>query len=36
MAVRNYTLNINTVAMHDVDTMYWYSPGLYCRTQISA
>ena len=36
MAVKTFALNINTVAMHDVDTMYWYSPGLYCRTQISA
>jgi len=33
MAIRN----INTMLMHDVDTMYWYMnmSGLYCRTQIS-
>ena len=35
MTVKIFALNINTVAMHDVDTMYWYSPGLDCRTQIS-
>ena len=35
MAVKIYDFNINTVTKHDVDTMYWYSPGLYCRTQIS-
>ena len=35
MTVKIFALNINTVAMHGVDTMYWYSPGLDCRTQIS-
>ena len=35
MTVKNFVLNINTVTMHGVDTMYWYSSGLYCRTQIS-
>lgn len=35
MAVRTFALNINTVTMHGVDTRYWYSSGLYCRTKIS-
>lgn len=35
MAVNTFALNINTVNMHGVDTRYWYSSGLYCRTQIS-
>jgi len=35
MTVKMFALNVHTVTMHDVDTMYWYSPGLYCRTQIS-
>ena len=35
MAVKTFALNINTVTMHGVDTRYWYSSGLYCRTQIS-
>lgn len=34
MAVKIFTLNI-TVTMHDEDTRYWDSPGLYCRTHIS-
>ena len=32
MAVKNFELNIITVPMRGVDTMYWYSSGLYCRT----
>ncbi len=32
MAVKTFALNINTVNARDVDTMYWYSSGLYCRT----
>ena len=35
MTVKTFALNIYTVTKHDVDTMYWYSPGLYCRTPIS-
>ncbi len=35
MTVNNFVRNINNVPMHGVDTMYWYSSGLYCRTQIS-
>lgn len=35
MAVKNFVLNMNTVHMHGVDTIYWYRSGLYCRTQIS-
>ena len=37
MAVKTFALNINTVTMHGVDTMYWYMnmSGLICRTQIS-
>ena len=34
MAVNITALNI-TVTMHDEDTRYWDSLGLYCRTQIS-
>ena len=34
MMVNIYALNI-TVTMHDVDSRYGYSSGLYCRTQIS-
>lgn len=30
-----YNLIMNTVEERGVDTMYWYSSGLYCRTQIS-
>ena len=35
MAAKTFALNLNTVIVRDVDTMYWYSSGLYCRTQIS-
>lgn len=35
MAVIKFVRNNNIVPMHGVDTMYWYSSGLYCRTQIS-
>ena len=35
MAAKIFALNLNTVIVRDVDTMYWYSSGLYCRTQIS-
>lgn len=35
MTVKNFVLNMNTVTMHGVDTIYWYRSGLYCRTQIS-
>ena len=35
MAVMNFALYVNTVPMRGVDPMYWYSSGLYCRTQIS-
>lgn len=35
MTVKIFALNLNTVIQRDVDTMYWYSSGLYCRTQIS-
>lgn len=35
MTVINFVHNINIVHMRGVDTMYWYSSGLYCRTQIS-
>ena len=35
MAVKNFALYVNTVPMRGVDPMYWYSSGLYCRTQIS-
>ncbi len=34
MAVNIFALNI-TVIMHDEYTIYWDSPGLYCRTHIS-
>ena len=34
MTVNIFALDF-TVAMHDEDTRYWDSPGLYCRTQIS-
>ncbi len=36
MAVYNLNRVMNTVEERGVDTMYWYSSGLYCRTQISA
>lgn len=35
MAAKTFALNLNTVIVRAVDTMYWYSSGLYCRTQIS-
>lgn len=35
MVVGIFTLNINTNTMRGVDTRYWDSSGLYCRTQIS-
>ena len=35
MAVYNLNRVMNTVEECGVDTMYWYSSGLYCRTQIS-
>lgn len=35
MAAKTFALNLNTVIVRGVDTMYWYSSGLYCRTQIS-
>ena len=35
MAVKTSVFNIGTVTMQHVDTLYWYSPGLYCRTRIS-
>ncbi len=35
MAAKTFALNLNTVIVRDVDTMYWYSSGLYCCTQIS-
>ena len=35
MAVYNLNRDMNTVEERGVDTMYWYSSGLYCRTQIS-
>lgn len=35
MAVYNLNRVMNTVEERGVDTMYWYSSGLCCRTQIS-
>lgn len=35
MTVKNFVFNFYTVPMHGVYTMYYYSSGLYCRTQIS-
>ena len=35
MTVNNLNRDVNTVEGHGLDTMYWYSSGLYCRTQIS-
>jgi len=35
MAVYNFALDLNTVPTHDVDAIYWYRSGLYCRIQIS-
>ena len=35
MVVSIFALNVNTITMHGVDTHYWDSSGLYCRTQIS-
>jgi len=29
-----YNINVNTPDMHDVNTINWYTPGLYCCTQI--
>lgn len=34
MVGRNIVSMINTIYAHGVDTMYRYSSGLYCRTQI--
>ncbi len=33
MAIKMFDLNNSNA--HGVDAMYWYSSGLYCRTQIS-
>ena len=35
MAAYNIGRVMNTAKVRGVDTMYWYSSGLYCRTQIS-
>ena len=35
--MKKYNINtvMNNVEVRGADTMYWYSSGLYCRTQIS-
>lgn len=36
MAVHNFMLNVNIMDMMlGNETMYWFSPGLDCRTLIS-
>jgi len=35
MAVKFFVLPMKTAPMHGMDTKYWHSSGLCCRTPIS-
>ena len=35
MAVKTFAFNMITIIMRGMDTRFWYSSGLYCRTSLS-